>query len=113
VRLRASARAEIESLVKAYVDDCAKRTELSPRGCPFSSYSFATVTDVKWAIAQYPTIAVELGRNGTVSVRSQRSGRATVTGKTSGGTTYDGSDTFDIYGTATLTGGRITFQPIR
>jgi hypothetical protein len=41
------------------------------------------------------------------------SGRATVTGKASDGGGYQDSDSFDVYGTATVADGKVTFQPTR
>jgi hypothetical protein len=107
VQLKASARSDIEAQVRAYLDECARSTELAPDGCPFSTYSFGTVTDVKWTIQRYPTLAIEQTQEGTLSISTRQSGLASVTGKSSTNSPFSGSDTFYVSGTAELTNSKV------
>ncbi|MEO3928836.1 zinc ribbon domain-containing protein [Micromonosporaceae bacterium B7E4] len=113
--VRESARGEVEQAVKAYVDRCAASTDLSPDGCPFSSYTFYTVTDVSWRIGTYPTIAVALSRDGEqVVVTNTRRGTAEATGTARGflsPTQYRDSVSFAVTGTARVEDGKVVFQP--
>ncbi|MGH3655522.1 MAG: hypothetical protein ACRDUA_02590 [Micromonosporaceae bacterium] len=111
IQLKDSAREEAEEQVTAYLDECAESTELDPEGCPFSSYSYDTVTDVKWTIDEYPSIVVELGQEGYVSVRSLESGVASVTWKDSEGEKQDDETTFEVYGTVAASPSGVTFYP--
>jgi hypothetical protein len=112
VRLKDSAQEEAQRQVKAYLDECAESTELEPQGCPFSVYSYGTVTDVKWTIEKYPPVIVDLASEGFVSVYtdSYEYGVAKVTGKYDGHT-FSQEVTFQVSGTVSAFKDDIVFAP--
>ncbi|HZM76493.1 MAG TPA: zinc ribbon domain-containing protein [Candidatus Limnocylindrales bacterium] len=108
--LKDSARSEIESQVKSYLDGCARSTDLRPPGCPFAVPAGTTGTGVKWTITAYPQLAFTLNpETGEVSVRTGRDGRADATGTSSDGTAFARSVGFRVTGTAALAGGKVSF----
>jgi hypothetical protein len=112
-QLKDSARSEIDTQVRRYLDDCAKQTVLEPPGCPLDAYSFSDVTGVVWKIERYPQYTVEVDRTGTLRVATSQYGRAVVTGLSPTGNTYRSSPSFSVSGTVTVAGGAIQFTPTR
>ncbi|GAA4521280.1 hypothetical protein GCM10023160_07920 [Brachybacterium paraconglomeratum] len=52
--------AEVQSQVKAALDECAKSTEASPEDCPFSAWASSMVEGSgSWTIDTYPTVELE------------------------------------------------------
>uniref|UniRef100_A8M556 DZANK-type domain-containing protein n=1 Tax=Salinispora arenicola (strain CNS-205) TaxID=391037 RepID=A8M556_SALAI len=105
--LRESARSEVESQVKAYLDECAESSDMSPKGCPFSGPPFGTATNVRWTIDAYPKLDIR-AIDGELTVRGW-SGRASVTWTGSGGRTHEYDNPFVVTGRATVIDGRVTF----
>ncbi len=112
VQLKDSAREATEEQVKAYLDECAESTDLEPQNCPFSAYSYSTITDVKWTIVEYPPIKVELQPEGLVVVYTDgyEYGTAKVTGKDAGHK-FSQEITFQVSGTVSVFKGDIVFAP--
>jgi hypothetical protein len=113
--IKSGARAAIDQRIRAYLADCAKQTVLKPVGCPFSSYSFGGVRDVRWKIVEYPRYDLTVDDGGTI-LTDVGYGTATVTGKSVssfGGVTYPYKDTvsFTVAGTITASNGTIDFLP--
>lgn len=51
--------AQVDGVVRQYLDDCAKQTVLMPTGCPMSAHSNNRVTSpITWSIATYPAITI-------------------------------------------------------
>lgn len=57
--------AEVQSQVKAALDECAKSTEASPEDCPFSAWASSMVEGSgSWTIDTYPTVEIEPTQEG-------------------------------------------------
>ena len=112
--IKSGARAAVDQQIRAYLDDCAEQPVLEPVGCPFSSYPFGEVRDVRWKITEYPRYDLAVDDGGTI-LTDVRYGRATVTGKlvsTFGGdSTYKDTVSFPVAGTITASNGTIAFLP--
>jgi hypothetical protein len=110
-RLKTSAGPEIEKQVRAYLDGCARSTDLAPKGCPFGTSSFYDVTGVVWKITKYPQLTMQPTADGSVDVQSTDQGQVEVSGHSSATASpiLATSGSFTVAGTATLTDGRITF----
>ncbi|MEV4706631.1 hypothetical protein [Actinoplanes sp. NPDC049316] len=113
--IKSGARAAVDQRIHAYLDDCAEQTVLAPVGCPFSSYSFGEVRDVRWKIVEYPRYDLTVDEGGTI-LTDVEYGTATVTGKSASsfaGGTYPYKDTvsFTVAGTVTSSNGTIDFLP--
>ncbi len=51
--------AQVDGVLRKYLDDCAKQTVLMPAGCPMSAHSNNRVTSpITWSIAAYPAITI-------------------------------------------------------
>ncbi len=113
--LKESARSVVDERIRAYLDGCAKSTTTSPPGCPFSSYNWQEVRNVRWKIDEYPRYTL-LEDEGGLRVRTEESGKASVTGTevsswSSQTSPYSDDVTFDIAGTVSATGGQVLFVP--
>ncbi|WP_018587712.1 zinc ribbon domain-containing protein [Salinispora arenicola] len=106
--LRESARDEVESQVKAYLDECAKSTDLSPDGCPFSWIEIGTSKKVEWTIDAYPKLSFSVG-DGEVAVRGLL-GRVTVAWTGYGGVKHESDLLFHVTGQAAVIDGKVTFR---
>ncbi|WP_306206162.1 zinc ribbon domain-containing protein [Actinoplanes sp. RD1] len=109
------AREAVDQQIRAYLEDCAEQPVLAPVGCPFSSYSFGEVRNVRWKIDEYPPYDLRVDEGGAILTNVQY-GTATVTGKSvssfgSGTYPYEDTVTFTIAGTITASGGTINFLP--
>ncbi|MDQ0212563.1 hypothetical protein [Arthrobacter bambusae] len=102
-------RTEVQAQVTKLLNQCAASTSLLPTGCPFGTYSFYPVRNIKWAITTMPTVLIGNGGNGQWSISSNQNGKATVSGEKNLGfgnspdwqpNTQEYS--FSFYGTATL-----------
>jgi hypothetical protein len=47
-QIKDTAQAAVEQQVRAYVDDCATSTDLTPPNCPFSASTHDQVSKVRW-----------------------------------------------------------------
>jgi len=105
-----SARREVETQVRSYVDDCARKPELRPAGCPFAVTAGTDVANVGWTIRSYPALSFNVSpETGSVSVSTEREGRAEATGVLPDGTAFARSDGFRVNGTAALVDGKLSF----
>jgi hypothetical protein len=111
-RVKASAGPEIEKQVRAYLDGCARSTDLAPKGCPFRTSSYYDVTDVAWRITRYPTLTMQPSADGSVYVKSADEGQVEVSGRTTSTTSpiFATSGSFAVSGTAVLAGDKIAFS---
>lgn len=111
-KVKDSARTEVDAQVRSYVDECARRPELRPLGCPFAVSAGATVIKVKWAVSAYPVLTLTVSQEtGALNVSTAREGRAQVTGSFTDDTPFVGTDGFRVNGTAALSGGKVRFTP--
>ncbi|GAB3406816.1 hypothetical protein GCM10027515_21960 [Schumannella luteola] len=105
---------EVESQVRAHLDDCAASTDARPRGCPFRVSAYGDVQGLGWKIDSYPDLSLQSDRG----IRfSGESGSATATyqqrsGASSAYTTRVDTDTFSLYGDVRISGDtvRVTFS---
>lgn len=55
-------KADIDSAVRKYVDDCAAAATLVPPECPFAGFTaMAIASGPTWSVERYPTVAIEAG----------------------------------------------------
>lgn len=100
---------EVESQVKAYLDECAASTDARPSGCPFRTYAYGDVQGLSWKIDSYPDLTIDSGS----SIRfSGDNGSATATyqQRYSASSAYEtqvDTDTFYLYGDVTISGGKV------
>jgi hypothetical protein len=114
--IKDSARAAVEQQVGAYVDECAKSTELSPPNCPFSAGTYDQVNKVHWKVGNYPQFELARDYDGRLVVSTTTEGDADATGTAVpyyGGSSYPYSENvpFSVSGTVMLSGTEVTFQP--
>ncbi|NUT40048.1 MAG: hypothetical protein HOV86_08645 [Thermoactinospora sp.] len=96
---RPDAVAVINKQIKAVIDDCAKRDDLNPIGCPFGYSGLDTIgaSGVHWKITKYPQITLTPAENqyvsgGLADVVTVTPGQASATferGRESGTRTVD------------------------
>ncbi|WP_025616576.1 zinc ribbon domain-containing protein [Salinispora cortesiana] len=103
-----SARSEVESQVKAYLDECAASTDPSPEGCPFSWIALGPSRTVQWTIETYPEL--EFKMRGSELAVAGWSGRVNVAYSSFGGTEDDFDTPFYVTGLATVVDGKVTFR---
>ncbi|WP_027644381.1 zinc ribbon domain-containing protein [Salinispora oceanensis] len=103
-----SARSEVESQVKAYLDECAASTDPSPEGCPFSWVVFGPSQTVQWTIETYPELEFEM-RGSELAVAGW-SGRINVTYSRFDGSKDDFGTSFHVTGRAAVVDGKVTFR---
>jgi hypothetical protein len=110
-----SAKSAVDDQIRAYLDDCAESTVLSPPNCPFSAYTYDQVRNVHWKITKYPEYELTRDYDGQLEVSGTTEGEAEATGTgvpSYGGGNYPYSDDnqFSVSGTVTLAGNEVTFQ---
>lgn len=108
---------EVDSQVKAVLDQCAKSTDLRPKGCPFYSYEFYPTRNVSWKITEQPTLSIsDYNSNGKWRISTEGEGAAVAS--------YEANQSFSssrpewkkdtdttrisIYGYASLDGDKVT-----
>jgi len=114
--IKDSARSEVEKQVRAWVDECARSTELSPPNCPFEAGAYDQVDHVRWKVVTYPAVELDRDYDGHLVVSTTTQGEAEVSGRAVpyyGGSSYAYRDTvaFGAGGEVNLAGTTITFQP--
>jgi len=115
--LKPSAVTEIKRLVKANIDECAKREDAKPRGCPFFQPGvIVSPTNIRWKVDRYPDVDVRINDEGAVVVRTVQPGQATVTYNSVvsvGGSRADTTASVPIEpsGTATVDAKTIVYAP--
>jgi hypothetical protein len=115
-QIKDTARAVVDEQVRAYVDECAKSTQLNPPNCPFSAGTYDQVSNVHWKIATYPDFQLDRDFDNRLVVSTTTQGEADATGKAVpyfGGSSYSYSEkvSFDVSGAVTLSGAEVAFQP--
>lgn len=51
---------EVNAQVRRFLDECAAQTVFQPANCPFNFQTESRVAgDIRWAITEYPTVAIE------------------------------------------------------
>jgi hypothetical protein len=114
VEVRAKVRQDIEQQAWAYVDECARRNEVAPSGCPFVANSGVPVKVVGWTIMRYPELTLAVTAGGTVTVTSHGGlAAATVVESSGAGTSWEESDIFDINGTVEVVDGKAVLSITR
>lgn len=69
---------EVRRQVEAAWAECAKSTEMKPKGCPFRGYAFGDTRSVKWSIVSKPEYSLERSYSGGWRLRSETDGKAEV-----------------------------------
>jgi hypothetical protein len=78
--LKPSAVTEIKRLVKANIDECAKREDVKPRGCPFTQPGvIVSPTNIRWRSTGIRTSTCASTTTARIVVRTVKPGQATVT----------------------------------
>jgi hypothetical protein len=114
--IRPGVEEEVDRQVRATIDECAAQTTLSPPDCPFQSYAFSEVRNVRWKITEYPVLRLGISQfqRGQVVVETAQSGQADVTGSVDDGFggkyAYQDEVAISISGTVTASGGTITWH---
>lgn len=108
-RIKADAKAAVDTQVKAYLKNCLTAATKPDTTCPFSVNP--DVTRPVWRMDTYPTIALRIADDGSVVAESSTEGKATLTGVGYGGYPVNDPTTFRISGLVTVEQGAIKFQP--
>lgn len=108
-RIKAEAKAAVDTQIKAYLKNCLIAATKPDSTCPFSM-NF-DVTRPVWRIDTYPTIALRIADDGNVVAESSTEGKATLTGVGYGGYPVNDDTTFRVSGLVTVEQGAIKFQP--
>lgn len=109
-RIKATAQAEVDKQVKAYLTGCLVAATKPEHNCPFS-IGYSEITSPVWRIDKYPTIELGLNPDGGITVESTEDGQATLTGKGYGGTPYADNSSFDVSGVVGVEQGKVVFSP--
>jgi Zn-dependent protease with chaperone function len=107
--IKAAARTEIDKLVRADLDGCAKQKVAAPAGCPFRLTDTDVSGDVLWTITAYPTLNVELTGLTEARVTTRQVGQLVVSSRTGYGP-FTSSGTFAVSGTVGVAGDHLTWQ---
>jgi hypothetical protein len=112
--VKSGVREAADERIRSHLDACAKETVLVPVGCPFSSYSYADVRDIRWKITEYPQYEL-VEDEGQLFLNTTEYGVAKVSGKTvsvfSGTYPFSDSVSFPVTGAIAASGGTITYVP--
>lgn len=112
VRMRPGRHIELQSRVRAYVDDCAARPDPEPAGCPFEPASdVAYPSTVQRWIAAYPSVEVLVDGDDNLVV-TKTPGRAEVRDRASGESSDPIAEEYiEVTGQLEVDGDRFTFVP--
>ncbi|MDN3353023.1 hypothetical protein [Actinomadura sp. DC4] len=111
--VKPGAESEVDTQVRAYLDQCAQSTDTSPKGCPFSVFLLGTPTSLKWKITKYPDITVVVSSTGPY-VRTGDEGSATASGEAKDFSTtehFSESDAFSVEGPVDVSAGSVKWTP--
>ncbi|WBC16696.1 hypothetical protein O7600_07605 [Micromonospora sp. WMMA1998] len=103
--LAPGAQEEIESSVRATIDQCAATTEARTAGCPFTLSIWGSDISVKWSVTTYPAITVESATGGWMG------GGSGVTFSDDGSGKVDWTASYtDFFGTRRTESGNAAFR---
>jgi hypothetical protein len=111
--IKANAQTEVHTQIDAYLAKCARHTEATPSGCPFSS-SYGYAESGRWTVDKEPTILFQYDEDDGQLY-------ATTSEAEKGQATFSYEDfyygvarypvEFSVSGPVSVVGGRIIWQP--
>jgi hypothetical protein len=106
------AQGEIRGQIKAYIAGCARRTEATPKGCPFFSMELSGENG-RWTVDKEPTILFQYDEAGQLHATTSEAEKGLAT--FSYEEFYYGPVShpveFSVSGPVSVAGGRIIWQP--
>jgi hypothetical protein len=114
LRVRQGLQAEVQTQLRAYLDNCADVRAPHPTFCPFGPSIEVATADIQWRVAEYPTVNLTLVDSSWVRVLMTRAGgRAVATGHLAapGHTAFTRAVTFQIGGEIFVNNGEAKYFP--
>jgi len=116
--VKPAAVAQVDRQVRARIDECAQRHDLTPYDCPFDRTGpyTGTVSSVKWTIVQYPKIRLtpvvkpyQGGPLATMDTETAGFARVAYAAFSTGGKTVTEEIQFQVYGDVRVADGVLTW----
>lgn len=114
LRIRQGLQAEVQTQVRAYLDNCADVRAPHPTFCPFGPSIEVATADIQWQVTEYPTVNLALVDSPWIRVNMTRAGgRAVATGHLAapGHTAFTRAVTFQIGGNVSSNNGEAAYFP--